>query len=336
VTLSPGADVPQVVDGIPPHGPPVNVCLGAGEFRLRRFVGIRRDDVSLRGEGSATVLRLEAGIESPLVVVGDPDHETPRGVVSHVTIEDLRLVGSGRDGSELAPGRPYLTNSTIVIRGGRHVAIRRTVVTACRSACVLTERDSRDVSIEGNDLSGSAWDGVSLNRTSSTRVTGNTIHDNTAAGITTEHLVDSVIERNVVRGNRTHGLYLSDSYRNRIASNHFLENVLSGAFLTCAIRERVPPVRCWNDSMSRQNVFAGDRFVHNRVGFMVAADDAANCARRAFSPNLSRGDVFSQNPKEDPRAGRFGRCLVYAESARPRRRGDRRDRAVSRRRAPRG
>src|SRR5262249_47500732 len=153
-------------------------------------------------------------------------------------IEHLRVVGGGRGGSEAFPEHRWLNNSADVVRAGRGITIRDVEVTACRSACILTEHDTRNVTIEDARVSSSVWDGVSLNRTAGAHVVGNVIRDNTAAGITAEHLEDSVVERNTIAGNKTHGIYLSDSRRNRFADNRFVDNVLSGVFLTCAVRER--------------------------------------------------------------------------------------------------
>ena len=318
IRSSPGDDVQQAVDRAPAKGQSV-VCLGAGEFRLPHFLSIARDGMVLRGEGASTVLRLEEGTQSPVIVVGDWERQAPRRATSNVTLENLRIVGGGREGSEVLPGHPYLTNSAVVVRAGRNIAIRDASITACRSACVLTELDTRRVVIEHDDISGSVWDGIALNRTSRARVVGNRIHDNMAAGISTEHLESSLVEKNVVSDNRTHGLYLSDSYRNTIAGNRFTGNVLSGVFLTCAVRDREQVVQCWKDSMSAGNVFERDRFLGNRVGYMVGADASANCARRAFTPNLSRADVFVRNPRLDPRATAFGRCLLEARPGSSRR-----------------
>jgi parallel beta-helix repeat protein len=311
-SLRPGDDVQQAVDRVGSGG---RVCLGPGEFRLRRFLAIRTDGVTLRGAGRATVLRLDDGVESAVVVVGDHEHERPARPVSDVTIERLRIVGGGRAGSEHHPAHPYLTNSAVVVRGGRNVALRRLEVTACRSACLLTEHDTRDVAIERNRIEGSVWDGISFNRTARVRLVGNRIRGNGAAGITCEHLEDGVVERNVVRANGTHGIYLADSYRNRVVGNRFADNVLSGIFLTCAVRERTPPVLCWKDSMSEANVFERNAFVGNRVGFTVAADAASNCrpAGRRFEPNRSRADVFARNPPDEPYAAAYGRCLTFDE-----------------------
>jgi parallel beta-helix repeat protein len=167
------------------------------------------------------------------------------------------------------------------------------------------------VSIERNTVSGSVWDGISLNRTANARLVGNTTRGNTAAGITTEHLVDSVIRDNIVADNRTHGLYLSDSYHNTITGNRFSANVLSAVFLTCAVHDR-SPVRCWPDSMSQTNVFDQNEFISNRVGYMIGADDAANCAT-AVVPNLSCANRFSRNPLESGDAAAYGPCVRYSE-----------------------
>jgi parallel beta-helix repeat protein len=326
IRLSPGDDVQRAIDRLPARTGPASVCLEAGEFRLERVVSIRRDDVALRGEGASTVLRLKDGIESPVVVIGDCEHETPRRPTRNVTIERLRVVGGGAGGSEVHPTRRYLTNSAVAVRAGRGVAIRDLQVSACRSACILTERDTRDVAIEHNVVAGSVWDGISLNRTARAHVAGNVIRDNTAAGITAEHLEDSVLERNVLEGNKTHGIYLADSRRNRFADNHFVGNVLSGVFLTCAVRERTAPVTCWKGSMSQRNDFARDELVDNRIAFTVAPNADADCTARGFAPNRSRDDRFARNPRDEPYPPTYGRCLVFAAG----------DRRLAMRRAPRG
>ena len=310
LALPAGGDLQKAVDGIATNGPSATVCLGEGEFRLERFVAIDRDGVSLRGRGASTILRLREGTASPVIVAGDYAHATPQREIANVTIENLRIVGGGAGGSEFQTGHPYLTNSAIVVRAGRQIAIRHVDVTACRSACILTEQESRDVAIEGNEISGSVWDGISLNRTTRARLVGNTIRTNTAAGITTEHLEDSLIEDNVVIGNGTHGIYLSDSYGNRIDRNRFSKNVISGVFVTCAVHDR-DPVLCWSDSMSGDNVFEKNALIGNRVAYMVGADDAANCSKPTFTANLSRGDLFLQNPNETPEAAAYGRCMRY-------------------------
>jgi parallel beta-helix repeat protein len=308
-TLSPGADVQRALNALPAEHRAV-LCLRAGEFRLPTYVSVRRDAVTIRGAGPSTVLRLDEGAETPVMVVGDDARRVPRRPVSDVTIERLRIVGGGPGGSEHCRPYPYITNSAVVVRAGRRIALRRLEVAGCRSACILTEHGSRDVVIEDDDVSGSVWDGISLNRTADARIVGNRIHNNIACGITTEHLESSLIANNVVTANKTHGLYLSDSYHNVVRGNSFVDNVLSGVFVTCAVRDREPAVLCWKDSMSADNRFESNVFAGNRLAFMVGADRAANCARPGFVPNRSRGDIVSQRVADDDPSATCGRCIV--------------------------
>jgi parallel beta-helix repeat protein len=315
ITLAPGQDVQRGIGRLPADG---RLCLTAGEFRLPRFLAIARDGVTLSGAGPSTVLSLAEGVQSPVVVIGDHTSQVPRRVTSRVALEDLRIVGHGRGGSEVDHDHRYLTNSAVVVRGARNVTLRGLDVTACRSACLLTEHDCEDVVIEDNRVAGSVWDGIALNRTARARVVANTIDGNTAAGITAEHLERSVIADNVVSDNGTHGLYLSDSYRNVIARNWFADNVLSGVFLTCAIRYHKPLVQCWDDSLSADNVFERNEFVENRVGFTVATDAAAaTCVVPGFVANRSRGDLFERNPSEDADWTAYGPCLRYEAGSGP-------------------
>jgi parallel beta-helix repeat protein len=311
--IAAGRNLQHALDRIPEGDKPATLCLGAGEFRLPGFLSIARDGVRLRGEGHSTVLRLADHSQSPIIVIGDYRHQIPGRAVSSVAIEHLRIIGGGGGGSEVQRDHPYLTNSALVIRSGRDIAVRDLDVSACRSACILTEHDTRDVAIERTTISGSTWDGISLNRTSRARLVGNTIRDNTAAGITTEHLEDSVIERNTIDNNRSQGVYLSDSYRNRFVRNRFSGNTNAGVFLTCAVRSRDPgSVRCWDDSMSQANTFERNVFVANRLGYIVAPDAAANCAKTGVVPNVSRGDQFLQNPSIEQPPATHGRWLERA------------------------
>jgi parallel beta-helix repeat protein len=314
VTLSPRDDVQRAIDHLGAALPAARggvVCLGAGEFRLARMLVVDRDGVTLRGRGPSTVLRLADGVQSPVVVIGDHEHETPERPTSDVTIERLRIVGGGREGREADGEWPYLTNSAVVVRAGRNVMLRELDVSGCRSACLLTEKDTRDVSMIDNRIEGSVWDGISLNRTARARVADNVVRGNTASGITAEHLEDSVLERNVLEGNKTHGIYLADSYRNRFTDNRFVRNVLSGVFLTCAVRLREPPVACWDDSMSAGNVFERNELTGNRIAFTLAPDDRARCTSPRFVPNRSRDDRFAGNPRTEPYPPAFGTCVAF-------------------------
>lgn len=313
--VRPGEDLQNAFDGLPSNGQHQTVCLDAGTYRLNEMVVIERGNLTLRGQASegakATVLQMQEGISSPVLVLGDAYHREPQSPVRQVTVEDLAIRGDASTEREFKPALPYLSNSGLIVRRGEGIVLRNLDIRHCRSACLLTEYHSRDVLIENNYISQAEWDGLSLNRAGPTRVVGNVIEDNVAAGITVEYLQGSEVVDNVIADNGSHGLYLADAEHNRFSNNLIRNNQLAGVFLTCSIRHR-DPVLCWDDSFSRDNVFSNNRFEHNRYGFRIAVDKAANCQERGGPPtNVSRGDVFVDSPNKEPAWEEYGRCIAY-------------------------
>lgn len=126
-------------------------------------------------------------------------------VVSDVTIQRLRTAGSNSK-PEFHPHRPYSSNSEAVVRSGDRIELRDLTVTDCRNACLLTVYHGRKVAIARNEVSNAAWDGITLNCAGPTRVTDNLIHDNTAAGVTVEHLHGGEITGNRIERKGSHGV----------------------------------------------------------------------------------------------------------------------------------
>lgn len=303
---SPGDDLQQAVDRMP-AGRPATLCLAKGEYPLKGLLSIRRDGFTLRGAGHDTVLRMSDDVQQPLLVIGDHLHEVPAARIRDVTVADLQLVG-GRAEHEFMPEHPYLSNSAVVIRAGDHIRLSGLKASRCRSACLLSERDSRDLVFERNDVSAADWDGVSFNRTARVKLLDNHIHDNVAAGITTEHLEDSEIRGNRLERNGSQGIYLADARRNRVIDNRFVGNKSAGVFLACSIRYRSPEVLCWDGSMSQDNLFERNVFNGSPYTYTIGADRAANCKAPGFKPNQWR-DNQADASGFDPPAEVYGNCV---------------------------
>lgn len=303
---APGDDLQQAIDRLP-AGRPATLCLAKGDYPLKGLVSIRRNDFTLRGAGPDTVLRMADGVQQPLLVIGDHLHEVPDSRIRNVTIADLQLVG-GKAEHEFMPEHPYLSNSAVVIRAGEQVRLSGLKASRCRSACLLSERDSHDLVFERNDVFGADWDGVSFNSTHGVRLIDNYIHDNVAAGITTEELNDSEIRGNRLERNGSQGMYLSNARRNRFVDNQFTDNKSAGVFLACAIRYRTPEILCWDNSMSQDNLFERNVFKGNPYTYTIGADRAANCKSPGFKRNLWRGnqaDASGFNPPVET----YGSCV---------------------------
>lgn len=310
-TAVPGDDLQAAIDGLPAQRR-ATLCLQSGHYELAGLLAIHRDGITLRGTGADTVLQLRDGVQQPLLVIGDYANEVPSAPIRNVVVENLHLIGN-HAAHEFMPEHPYLSNSAVVVRGGHDVDLRQLVVERCRSACLLSERDTQGLAITDSDVSGATWDGVSFNRSSHVTMSGNHVHDNAAAGITTEHLEDSDIRDNVFERNGSQGLYLSDSRDNRFVGNRFVGNTRAGVFLTCSIRYRTPEVLCWDNSMSQDNVFEHNVFEGSPYTFTIGVDRAADCKAADFKPNLWRdnqADASGFNPPKDV----YGTCVDTGRS----------------------
>lgn len=303
---APGDDLQQAIERLPADRP-ATLCLAKGEYLRKDLLSIRRNDLTLRGSGHDTVLRMADDVQQPLVVIGDHLNEVPSTRIHDVSLVDLQLIG-GHAEHEFMPEHPYLSNSAVVIRAGDRIRLSGLKASRCRSACLLSERDSRDLLFERNDVSSADWDGVSFNRSAKVRLIDNHIHDNVAAGITTEHLEDSEIRGNTLQRNGSQGIYLADARGNRIIGNHFADNKSAGVFLACSIRYRSPEILCWDDSMSQDNLFEHNDFKGSPYTYTIGVDRAANCKAANFKQNLWRhnqADASGFNPPTET----YGNCV---------------------------
>jgi parallel beta-helix repeat protein len=307
-TIAPGADLQQAIDQLPADVSPATLCLSKGTYPIVNLVHIERNGVHLRGVGADTVVQMKDGVQQPLFVIGDYVNQQPAHPVENVSIENMRIVGTTHLEHEFMPERPYLSNSAVVVRAGKHILLSGLTVTQCRSACLLSEFDTTDLTIRKSDVSGATWDGLSFNRSSHIQVLDNNIHDNVAAGITTEHMEDSVVRGNRLERNGSQGVYLSDSNRNRFESNSIIGNKTAGVILACSIRFRKPELLCWDNSMSQDNLFEHNHFQGNPYIYTIGADRAANCKSPDFKQNLWRGNVADAGGYNPP-AEYYGNCV---------------------------
>lgn len=307
VSVSPEGDLQKALDQLPDDGSAQTLCLTAGVFHLGDMIHIERNHVTLRGAGPDTVLHQRDGLAEPVIVIGSYKQEVPNHAIEDVKLENMRIIG-GKADQEFNSQLRYLSNSAVVVRRGQNITLRDLQVSSCRSACLLTEHDTRGVLIQNNVVEGADWDGVSFNRSYEITMIGNTVRKNRAAGITAEHLESSVIRDNLIEDNGSHGVYLSDSLHNQFENNTVRNNTLAGVYLTCSIRYRQPdPVMCWDNSMSQDNRFVDNKFVDNRYGYQSGEDKAANCALPDWMPNIWTRNT-SDAPNLDPHPEQYGTC----------------------------
>ncbi|MED5523627.1 MAG: right-handed parallel beta-helix repeat-containing protein [Pseudomonadota bacterium] len=304
--VAPGQSIQAAIDALPKDNSPQTLCLQAGTYNIDGLLHIDRSNITLSGAGDASHIQMRDDVEQPVLVIGDYQHPEPQAAIRNVVIENLKLTGN-HSAKEFMPALPYLSNSVVIVRRGEQIVFRNLTLDRCRSACLLTERQSSNVRIEQNRITGAMWDGVSFNSTRFVVMRGNSVSHNVAAAITAENLEDSYISNNQLVDNGSHGAYLSNSYRNVFEDNTINNNKQAGIYLTCAIRTRSPLI-CWDNSMSADNTFKDNTLNDNTFGYAVGVDSAANCAKPGFKINVWK-DNHSNGPNQQYPA-LFGRCTT--------------------------
>ncbi len=310
--FGPQDNLQGAINDLPANGQPAVLCLSAGDYQLQGLISLLRDNTTLRGAGPKTVLHMRDGVQQPLLVVGDAADQVPAKEIRDVTIADMAFVG-GKAEQEFMPERPYLSNSAVVVRKGVNVRLTRLKASNCRSACLLTEQHSTDITIDHNEVFGAIWDGVSFNSTSRVKMHDNHVHDNVAAGITAEEINDSEIRNNLLANNGSQGAYLSNSRNNLFVGNTFSGNRGAGVFLTCAIRFRNADgsTLCWDNSVSQNNVFDANHFDKDPFTYTIGVDKAANCTSATFKPNVWKASNQASASGIDLDPQRYGYCVRH-------------------------
>lgn len=234
LTLAQAAPPPQVIQ-VPPSagGAGINkalaelggnggeVVLSAGTYHVITPIIIRRDNITLRGAGPATLLRLVAKANCPVVVIGDEAND-PRREVSGICVADLKIDGNrvqqhgecwngACDTGELTAIR----SSGVAVRRARDILVLRVTANSCRSGGLVTEKRCRRLVVQDFAASDNEFDGLACYKTEDSRFTGLDLHRNKSAGISTDLDFDHN-EFSDVRlfHNGSHGIFMRNSSHN--------------------------------------------------------------------------------------------------------------------------
>ena len=187
VTLVSGtcADIQAAIDNLPASGG--QIVIEAGTYVCSGSIVIDRDNVDLRGQGPATVLRLADQADLPLLILGQTT--TPPTVTrSNIHVSDMTLDGN----REKQPNECYndlhcdtypLRNNGITLRRVSDVLVERVTVTGARSGGLVAEKGCRRVTIRDFAAVDSNFDGLGGYETEDSIFTGLTFYNNCAAGL---------------------------------------------------------------------------------------------------------------------------------------------------------
>ncbi len=225
--------IQDAIDALPPGGG--QVLVPAGTYVCSDPVVIDRDNVDLRGEGPATVLRLSDGANAPVLVAGQTI-AAPAVTRSNIRISSLTIDGNRMNQSEECWGGSCATNpihnNGITLRRVDDVLIEDVTVFSARSGGLVTERGSRRVVVRGFTAYDNQFDGLAGYQTENSIFSNLMLTDNLAAGLSFDiDFNQNIISDAVISGSGTVGIFMRDSVDNVFHGLQIRNSAQHGIFL---------------------------------------------------------------------------------------------------------
>jgi hypothetical protein len=228
------AEIQKAIDALPSSG---------GEIRLRpttytcsASIVIDRDDITLRGSGGATVLRLADHANRPVLILGQTA-ALPAITRTRIHVADLTIDGNRAQQDfecSLGPctGTDFLRNNDISLRRVEDVLIEHVTARNARSGGLVPELGSRRVTVRDFTAFGNAFDGIAAYQTEDSLFTGLYLHDNDGAGLSLDiDFNNNVFDDAVLARNNDVGIFMRDSADNLFKGLQIRDSGSFGMFL---------------------------------------------------------------------------------------------------------
>lgn len=272
--------IQMAINALPATGG--EISLQAGTYMCYQPIVIDKDNVRLRGQGAATLLRLATGADSPVVVIGQTV-PVPTITRRNISIENLTIDGNRTGQHEECWGGLCNTNpirnNGITIRRAEDVYIGRVTVYSTRSGGLVSELTSRRLTVRDFTSYDNQYDGLAGYQTEESSFSGIKVHDNLGAGLSFDigfnhnHLSEITIT-----DNDSVGVFMRDSHDNLFGSLQVLRNGDHGVFLAQVDADTSKP--------AAHNLFTG-LVVSGSAGAGLRVNDASCVGNMVIGGQLS-------------------------------------------------
>ena len=219
ITLPPNVtslEIQSALDSLPASGG--KVILPAGEFAVTQPIVLDRDHQTLSGAGSATILRLAANANCPVIIMGEPVNH-PKYTVRHLLVSDLLIDGTRQSQSrelwKLSDEGSQIHNNGVTVQRVSDSLVENVTCARCRSGGLVTTRDVRRLTVHGLNAFENQFDGLACYQTEHCLFTGLYLHDNPGAGISLDLAFDHNVISNAVLVANDLGVFMRASRGNK-------------------------------------------------------------------------------------------------------------------------
>jgi parallel beta-helix repeat protein len=228
--------IQDAINNLPTSGG--QVLISTGTFTCSSAIVIAKNNVDLRGQGSATILFLADAANSPVIVVGDTN-TPPAELYANIHISDLTIDGNKAGqthecwgGGCDTGGLTYIRNNGITVRGVSDVRIERVSVFRARSGGLVTEKACRRLTVQDFTSAENYFDGIAAYETENSLFSNLHLHDNPFAGISLDiGFNHNIVSNAILTDNGKQGIFMRDSRDNTFTTIQIRGSGEQGLFL---------------------------------------------------------------------------------------------------------
>jgi hypothetical protein len=238
VNLSAGAtgiEIQKALDSLPKTGG--ELVLAEGVFEVAQPIVMQRDNLTLRGAGAATVLRLADGANCPVIILGEPiDH--PRHMVSHLRVAELSIDGNRfhqqEEGWQCNGDGSQIRNNGITVQTVSDSTVEHVTSFRCRSGGLVTTHVVRRLTVRDFVAFDNQFDGLACYQTEDCLFTQLDLHDNPGAGISLDLAFNHNVISNAVLTANNLGIFMRASRNNQFLNVTIRNSRQYGVFVAQA------------------------------------------------------------------------------------------------------
>jgi parallel beta-helix repeat protein len=246
VTLGPQSrseDIQKALDGLPATGG--TVILKSGTYTITAPVCLSRDNLTLRGTGPATILRLADNANCPVVIMG-PTANYPTGVVSNIRVSDLDIDGNRNNQQvecwAIKGEGDEIRNNGLTIRSVRDASVERVRAYSCRSGGLVTEKYVRRLTVSQYASWDNHFDGLAAYVTEDSLFTKLHLYGNPGgAGLSLDHKFNHNTISDAILTDNGCGIFMRDSRENLFQGITIRNSREHGVFMSQAATNTLGP-----------------------------------------------------------------------------------------------
>ena len=129
---------------------------------------LRRDNQTLRGSGTATILRLADDANCPVIILGEPVNH-PKRTVKYLRVADLFIDGNRRNQQrelwQTSGEGSQIRNNGITVQGVSDSTVENVTCARCRSGGLVTTLGVRRLTVRGLTAFDNQFDGLACYHT---------------------------------------------------------------------------------------------------------------------------------------------------------------------------